>query len=218
MPQANALGLPHRFKRFAPPVLGALLLGSSLLVFGPRGQEFLGWILAYTVPPLGKETVIPALLHRGYPGWLVFTYILGLDILGGLVVVWNYDRILQLPKVGPMLARVQTRWERDLAERPWMRNLTFTGVVLYIAVPLQGSGGLAGSLLGLTLGMKPYRVLLAVIVGSALASFLVVNLSSLVLLALGIGWGWAALILVGAAMVTYSVVVKARRRLGATPS
>lgn len=218
MSHARALGLPHRFKRLAPPVLGALLLASSLLVFGSRGQEFLGWIVAYMVPPLGKESVIPALLHRGYPGWLVFTYILGLDILGGLVVVWNYDRILQLPRVGPVLARVQARWERDLRERPWMRNLTFTGVVLYIAVPLQGSGGLAGSLLGLTLGMRPYRVLLAVILGSALASFLVVNISSLVLLALGIGWSWAALVLVGAAMVAYSVVMNARRHLGAGAS
>lgn len=205
-------------KGVAPLALAVLLVWSALPVFGSRGGEFVGWIVAYVVPPLGKETVIPALLARGYPAWLVTVYILALDILGGLFVVWNYERLQELPRVGPHLRRIQERFSAKLQDKPWAANLGFAGIVLYIAFPLQGSGGVMGALVGRTLGMPPYRVLAAVILGSALANLLVVNLSDLALWALRIGWVWAAGILVGGSMVAYSLIQTARRRLAAPAS
>lgn len=211
MPQDDVLHLPDRTRLLGPPAILLALLASALLTVGERTPELLGWLAVYVVPPAGKESVIPALLARGFDPFLVFTYILGLDILVGLFVLWNYDRLLALPHVGDLLKWIRNRWDASLEEKPWLANLTFTGVVLFIAVPLQGSGGLAGALLGRTLGMRTYRVLVAVTLGSALAVLAVVNLSTALLAALQVGWGWAIMVLVGAGMVAYSLASKWRR-------
>ncbi len=210
MPQDDALHLPERTRLLGPPILLAALLASAFLALRERTPELLGWLAIYVVPPAGKESVIPALLARGFDPFLVFTYIVGLDILVGLFVLWNYDRLLALPHVGDLLKWIRNRWTTKLDEKPWLENLTFTGVLLFIAIPLQGSGGLAGALLGRTLGMRTYRVLVAVTLGSALAVFAVVNLSTALLAALQVGWGWAAMVLLGASMVTYSLMSKWR--------
>jgi hypothetical protein len=64
-----------------------------------------------------------------------------------------------------------------LSERPWMRKLTYLGVVLFVMFPLTGTGAVGGSLFGRLLGMRRFRILTAIALGSAVGSFAIAALA-----------------------------------------
>ncbi|MHC4858943.1 MAG: small multi-drug export protein, partial [Planctomycetota bacterium] len=61
--------------------------------------------------------------------------------------------------------------------RPWFAKITFLGVLLFVLFPLTGTGAIGGSLFGRLLGMKRFRTLTAIALGSALGCFAIAALA-----------------------------------------
>ncbi len=136
-------------------------------------QQFLvisGLIVAYFVPPAGKETIIPIAVLMGYPWWLIMLVIFLLDVAVSLFVVWNFDLALKIPFVGRLLESGMAVARRYTETLPWLRRLSTVGLILFVFFPLQGTGAMNGSILGRLLGLDKFRVFSCVCIGSFTSS------------------------------------------------
>ena len=55
----------------------------------------------------------------------------------------------------------------------WIKPLRFIGIMLFVMVPFQGSGGLVGSIVGRLIGMKPRNTFLAIALGAIIGCMLI---------------------------------------------
>jgi uncharacterized membrane protein len=176
-------------KFFFPFVLGFgvfgiwWLLNDTIRIIWPL-------IVAYFFPPFGKETIIPlgiGLLKEGLtvpllnihvqpvsvnPLSIAFA-IAFVDIVVALFLVWNYDLAKKIPLVGKFMEKVEKIGKRSEDKYGWIKPLRFIGVVLFVMVPFQGSGGLVGSIVGRLIGMKPDHTFYAISIGTVTGCLLI---------------------------------------------
>jgi uncharacterized membrane protein len=165
---------------------GIYLLYLFVLRFTMPRDEFLvffGLITAYFFPPAGKESVIPLGIYLGQPWWLMAFSCSLLDLVSSLFVLWNLDLLLAVPYAGPWFSRALANGEQLLASRPWIRRWYAAGLIAFVMVPLQGSGGVTATLLGRLLGLEPVTVFACVAAGSAISAT-----------AIGLGAGYLLLV------------------------
>ncbi len=146
-----------------------------IFVYLPYEQFLLlgGVMLAYFVPPAGKESMIPIGIALGIPWYLVAVSIALLDALSGLFMAWNFDLALKIPVLGGWIEKFMHHGRMFVCERPWLEELYFAGLVIFVMVPLQGSGGVGGSIVGRILGMSKAEVVAAITLGAFIGSFAV---------------------------------------------
>jgi len=153
-----------------------LLCGVFLAAVGlflPAEQWLLlaGMMVAYVVPPLGRETIIPVSIFLGIPWWLIALTLAFLDFAGGLFMAWNFPLVLRVPYVGPRVRRFVTAGRAYLDRRPWLERLYFVGLIAFVSLPFDGSGSIVGSILGRMLGMTKTEVLSCITIGGIIGSF-----------------------------------------------
>lgn len=153
-----------------------LLCGIFLAVVGlflPAEQWLLlfGMMVAYIVPPLGRETIIPASILLGIPWWLIAFTLAFLDFAGGLFMAWNFPLVLRIPYVGPWIRRFVAAGRTYLDRRPWLERLYFVGLIIFVSLPFDGSGSIVGSIVGRMLGMTKAEVLTCITIGGIIGSF-----------------------------------------------
>jgi len=131
----------------------------------------IGLMAAYVLPPAGKETVIPAGIVLGIPWWLIAVSIMMIDIETALFMGWNFEVGLKLPWLGRIMESFIEKAQESINEQPWLKKLYFTGIVVLVMVPVMGSGGIRGSIIGQLLGMQKKPVFLAVVTGAFIGCF-----------------------------------------------
>lgn len=176
---AREIGIPERLIRLGLPfAIGFLYYIPLLPIIGyDRWLVLGGLMVAYILPPAGKESVIPIGIALGFPWYLMAFTIALMDILTGIFMGLNFDVALKIPGLGRWMRRFISNGEEFFRKRPWLERFYFTGVVLFVMVPLQGSGGVGGTLVGRMMGMSPGRVLAAITIG-ALSGCTVIALGS----------------------------------------
>ncbi|HIM33135.1 MAG TPA: hypothetical protein EYI97_01470 [Candidatus Poseidoniales archaeon] len=95
------------------------------------------------------------------------------DIMVGVFLAWNFDLARKIPFVGGAIRRVQAKGHEIMTAQPWIERLAFTGIMLFVMFPFQGSGSVGGTLLGRSMSMSPNRILSAVAIGGVLGSFII---------------------------------------------
>lgn len=168
MAPAPEAGPPHPWLRLGAPVAAALLLvGALALHLGPRAALLVGLLVAYLIPPLSKETVLPLAVAAGFEPWLVAVAFTSTDLILAALVAWNWEALYRVPWLGARLTRLQAFVEARTG--PWRnaRRARLAAVFVFMAVPLIGSGAATASLLGRALGEHARRVFLAVALGAA---------------------------------------------------
>ncbi len=164
------------FQFVFPFIVLLILIGTTVtILYFMKGWDeayelLYGWIF-YTVPPLGKETIIPTRIKQGVPPYFIGFATTMIDLCFCTFLIWNYDWVKKLPVFGPALSRTEEKGRRKAKNSRWFKRTTFTITTLFVLVPFNGSGGVGGTVLGRIVGMKPYRILLAVFIGSVIGSF-----------------------------------------------
>ena len=130
-----------------------------------------GMMVAYIVPPLGRETVIPVCILCGIPWWLAAFALAFLDFAGGLFMAWNFPLVLRIPYVGPWVSRFVAAGRTFLDRRPWLERLYFVGLIAFVTLPFDGSGSIVASVVGRMLGMTKTEVLACITTGGIIGSF-----------------------------------------------
>jgi len=131
----------------------------------------LGLMVAYILPPAGKETVIPAGIFLGIPWWLMAGSIMMIDIETALFMGWNFDLALKIPVLGRIMESFIEKSDAFIKEQPWVKNLYFTGIVVLVMMPVMGSGGIRGTIVGNLLGMQKIPLFLAIVTGAFIGCF-----------------------------------------------
>ena len=131
----------------------------------------LGLMVAYILPPAGKEAVIPVGIALGIPWWYMALSIVMVDVETGLFMALNFDLAFRIPFLGTILASLTRKTEQFIEDHRWIDGLYFFAIVLMVMVPVFGSGGIRGSIAGKLLGMGTFLVFLAILAGALIGSF-----------------------------------------------
>jgi len=161
--------------RIGIPFIIAALYFLLLYILLPR-SDFLrisGIMLAYFVPPSGKETLIPLGIILGLPWWLMAISLSVMDIITCMLVIWNFDLVMKVPYLGAWVGRFMLRGKKIIDERPWIAKYYLLGLIFFIMIPFQGTGGIGGSIIGRMLGLKNSVIILAMAFGTTIESFFI---------------------------------------------
>jgi uncharacterized membrane protein len=118
--------------------------------------------------PLGKFIVLGGAADIGLNQWELALMVVFMDTWAAYVLAYNLHHLYKVPRLGPWLHNVQNYCRYWLHEYPLMRRWAITGVVLFVVVPLSGTGAPGGALLGRIVGLRPRTILAAVFTGSIL--------------------------------------------------
>ena len=166
--------LDRLLKLIMPFVVAAIYLAFLYMILGY--DDFLkmgGFMLMYLIPPAGKESVIPLGIASGLPWWIVPLSTGFMDFDAALFMAWNFDIALKIPFLGRWIRKFIENGHKIFEEKPWIEKLSFVGIVLFVMFPLQGSGGIGGSIVGRMIGMKKRDVIVAIAIGGWAGSFLI---------------------------------------------
>lgn len=184
-------------KFFLPFIIAGLGILLLYFIVDPScsGKLFL-LMFAYFIPPLGKESVIPigvtggeltipffsetVVVPRIDPLLMALT-IAFVDIVVALFLVWNYDLAKKIPLIGRFMNKIESIGRGSSDKYSWVKPLRFVGIMLFVMVPFQGSGGLVGSILGRLIGMKPWNTFFAISIGSIVGCLLIAYFAEAVL-------------------------------------
>lgn len=183
MEEKKRYNLSIKITKFFTPILiglGVVYLLGFLLEEGSRIKLW-SLITAYFFPPLGKESVIPTGVAFGIDPLLIALSIAFVDIIIALFLLWNYDLAKKIPFVGKFMDKVESVGKSSSDKYSWIKPLRFVGIVLFVMVPFQGSGGLVGSIVGRLLGMKPLNTFFAISIGAILGCLLIAYFSDAIL-------------------------------------
>jgi len=75
--------------------------------------------------------------------------------------------------LGKWIIKTEKKGSKVMSESRPIETLSFIGIVLFVMFPLQGTGGVGASILGRTIGMNPYKVWFAIIIGAVVGCFLI---------------------------------------------
>lgn len=184
-------------KFFMPFVFSSIGILILFLALPWDTFEKLGtWMILYFFPPLGKESVIPAAIAQGIHPLLIASAIAFIDIMVGLFLVWNFDLARKIPLIGKFIRRIESKGNEILSKKPWVERLAFTGIILFVMFPFQGSGAVGATIVGRMLGMDPKKVWYGVIIGAIVGCLIIAYTSAFAMtFLLGIGVAWALLTL-----------------------
>ena len=180
-------------KFFVPFILGFGVYGVWWLLSSELSKIW-PLIIAYFFPPFGKETIIPlgiGVLDKGLNIPLLNLHvepvsinpismalsIAFVDIVVALFLVWNYDLAKKIPIIGKFMIKVEEKGNAVEEKYGWIKPLRFIGIVLFVMVPFQGSGGLVGSIVGRLFGMKPWNTFFAICLGAIIGTLLIATFS-----------------------------------------
>jgi uncharacterized membrane protein len=96
-----------------------------------------------------------------------------MDIATCMLVTWNFDLVMKFPYLGSWAGRFMRRGKKIIDERPWIAKYYLLGLIFFIMIPFQGTGGIGGSIIGRMLGLKSSAIILAMAVGTTIESFFI---------------------------------------------
>lgn len=166
---------PMAWRFFALFFPVAVAIAVAIVLFLTLPQELFlildGLIVAYLLPPAGKETVIPVGIALGIPWWYMALAIVAVDLIASLFMVLNFDLLYRVPWLGPLLSDLTKKTRQLLLTHRWLASLWFFAIVLMVMVPVLGSGGVRGSIAGRLLGLPTLFTILAIAAGSLIGCF-----------------------------------------------
>ncbi|MFA4861708.1 small multi-drug export protein [Methanoregula sp.] len=158
------LGVPFLVAASHILIMAATLPSAQFLIM-------LGLMVAYLLPPAGKETVIPIGIALGIPWWYMALSVVMIDVETSLFMSLNFDLAYRIPVIGPVLSGLTKTTGQFIADHHWLAGLWFFSIVLMVMVPVLGSGGVRGSIAGKLLGMNTWLVFLAILTGAFIGCF-----------------------------------------------
>lgn len=166
---------PRSWRVFALLFPVAVAIAVAVVLFLTLPQELFlildGLIVAYLLPPAGKETVIPVGIALGIPWWYMALAIVAVDLIAALFMALNFDLLYRVPWLGPLLSDLTKKTRQLLLSHRWLASLWFFAIVLMVMVPVLGSGGVRGSIAGRLLGLPTLLTILAIAAGSLIGCF-----------------------------------------------
>ena len=169
-----------------PWVIAIVILGMYYLSEGFDGLKNLGIAITATFLMLGRFVILfggddPIKFTENIEFQMtpvaLFIMLTIMDFLVAFFVAFHMDVLFKAPFFGPKLAGMVSDGRFILKHQPWIRNVAFVGLVLFVIFPSSTTGSIGGSIFGRLLGMKRTRVVTAILIGSVLGNGLMLVLA-----------------------------------------
>jgi len=99
------------------------------------------------------------------------------DAMVALFFAFHVGFMFRVPWIGPKIASLSSDSEFILAHQPWMKRMTFLGLLAFIAFPLAATGSVGGAIFGRLLGLSRWAIFwgstIGAVIGNAAMLFLV---------------------------------------------
>lgn len=160
-----------------PAIVGLLILTTVFLIQGPDALKNIGIAIAATFLLLGRFVILMGgdpieflnmkfEMSSGELFWMVTI----MDFLVAFFVAYHMGILFKAPFFGTKLEGMVSDGRFILKHQPWIRNVAFMGLVLFVIFPSSTTGSIGGSIFGRLLGMRRERVVAAILVGSLLGN------------------------------------------------
>ncbi len=103
------------------------------------------------------------------PGEL-FAMVTYMDVMVALFVTFHMGVIFRLPKIGEKIAALVYDGKFIVESQPWIRRMSFLGLVLFVVFPTSTTGSIGGSIFGRLLGLSRWMTVAGVMLGSVLGN------------------------------------------------
>ena len=154
------------------PVLTSLAVLAVVWLFS--GFAMVRALLGYALVSfflLGKFLILKGIASGGLDPFQLAMLVFYMDLAVSFFFTFNLDYAYRFPYLGRRLEALQEHGREVLEERPWLRKITFLGIVLFVMFPLTGTGAIGGSLFGRLLGLGRGRTWMGIAIGSAVGCF-----------------------------------------------
>lgn len=140
-----------------------------LILPGDIASRYLFSGSIYLVPsPFGDKTILittaPSALRYGR--YLMAIELCLMDTLLAWFLSYNLEWARDWKKGDKMFRYIEKKTGFLFQKRPWIRKVATIFLALFVMFPLQGSGGLVASLVGKFMGLKPWKVIISISIGS----------------------------------------------------
>jgi uncharacterized membrane protein len=89
-----------------------------------------------------------------------------MDLMVAVLLVCHAGFLFRIPVLGSKLLALTEDGQVMLRRFPWMRRITFLGIVTFVMFTLAATGSVGGALFGRLLGMSRKATLLGIAIGS----------------------------------------------------
>lgn len=202
-------------KIFFPILLGfGVLAILGILLQQEVWINILPLISAYFFPPLGKETIIPTgILVFNINPILMALSIAFVDIIVALFLIWNYDLAKKIPLIGKFIIKIEEKGKNTEEKYGWIKPLRFIGIVLFVMIPFQGSGGVVASIIGRLIGMKPWNTFFAISTGAIIGCLLIATFAKAFLIFAEINTTFTLILvaIIASIIILYYIIKRQRK-------
>lgn len=137
-------------------------------------EQILMTVLVSMIPVIELRGAIPLAAHAGLAWYWVFpAAVLGNMIPVPFIVLFIrkiFDWIKAHTRLGGLAKRLEARAEKKI---PSVKKYRFWGLVVFVAIPLPGTGGWTGALIAALMDMRLKKAVPAILLGVILAGIVV---------------------------------------------
>lgn len=152
------------------PFLSTLLILLSLFVVSEPDYV---WRLInaafWSFTLLGRFTIVTS-SSFGLPAIDLYWMVTYQDVMVALFFAFHIGFIYRLPWIGTKIADLSVDSEFILAHQPWMKRLTFIGLLAFIAFPLGATGSVGGAIFGRLLGLSRWSIFWGSAIGAVIGN------------------------------------------------
>ena len=135
-----------------------------------------GLVLAYFVPPAGKESIIPLMLTENtlgssIPAWIVASTIVIMDVICSIIIAYNWWFVEFIFRHIPFLNKGYV-WLQKKSEKYRKRGWITISLIIFMIIPFQGTGGINTPILARLLGIKAKKTVFICFIGSSVTTLL----------------------------------------------
>lgn len=106
---------------------------------------------------LGRFSIITA-SSMGIPAEHVYLLVTYQDVMVALFLAFHVGFMYRIPWLGRKIAELSVDSEFILAHQPWMKRLTFLGLIAFVAFPLSATGSIGAAIFGRLLGLSRWTI------------------------------------------------------------
>lgn len=136
-------------------------------------------LILSAIPILEQKAAIPVGIIAGLPIWEVYILTLIGAIIPSPFIIWFIEHIFEFLRRYPTMNKIITKLEtKTRGKSGRIEKYKLLGLMMFVAIPLPGTGVWTGSLAVVLLGLDKKKAILAVFVGAVICGLIILAFTS----------------------------------------
>lgn len=112
----------------------------------------------------------PDAATRFFSSEFLFAMVTYMDLMVAILLSFHVGFMFKVPVIGPKVSELVADGRFILQRNPWMRRMTFVGLIAFVTFPLAATGSVGGSIFGRLLGMSRLQTFAGIAMGSLIGN------------------------------------------------